>query len=299
MKRTLRYSILLLIAVQFSCSGTDDPVSDWDAYIEQHAEWQKSRLERLKSDNGWLNLAGLFWLEEGENTIGSDASDSILFPENFPENAGAIELRDTVIRYIPSALPVMIDSTIAGETLIRHDQQTDRTVFRYANYTWYVVRRGHRYGIRLRDLQHPRLKELERIPSYPFSKEWVVEATLERYDTLRRMEVPTVIDGYTETYDVPGELKFVMSRTTYTLLPFQAGKGYFLIFGDETNGIDTYGAGRFLYVEKPDTGKIIIDFNRAYNPPCAFSPYATCPLPPLENQLALEVTAGEKAVHLD
>lgn len=299
MKYTLFPLLFTIVLVQFSCTRNSDPVTDWDAYTEQHEVWQANRLERLKSDNGWLNLAGLFWLKEGENTIGSDSSNTTIFPAGFPAQAGSIILKDTVLLFKPGIVPVLADSLLAGETLLRHDQQKDRTIFRYENYTWYMVKRGNHFGIRLRDLQHSRLQELDHIPSYPFAKEWVVEAVLEPYDTLRKIEVPTVIDGYTEMHDVPGELSFNVNRKTFSLLPFTAGDGYFLIFGDETNGIDTYGAGRFLYVEKPKSGKIIIDFNRAYNPPCAFSPYATCPLPPIENQLALEVTAGEKSVHLE
>jgi uncharacterized protein (DUF1684 family) len=111
--------------------------------------------------------------------------------------------------------------------------------------------------------------------------------------------VPTVIEDFYEYYDVPGELVFKWKGKKQTLLPFKSRSGFFLIVGDATNGTDTYGAGRFLYAGPPKDGKVIIDFNRAYNPPCAFSPFATCPIPPLENILEISIEAGEKAVHLD
>jgi uncharacterized protein (DUF1684 family) len=284
----------------FSCSGTKEPVEDWEAYISAHGEWQQNRLDRLKSDRGWLNLAGLFWLQEGENTFGSDSSNSIVFPETFPAFGGMIVLEDTTPRLVthPGA-DITVEGAPVTETELQHDLQSSPTTMALGTYRWFIIKRGDRYGIRLRDLEHPRISELDHIPAYPFSKEFVVAAELVEFDSARTIEVPTVLDGFNEYYQAPGELVFRIGGKRQTLLPFRSGNGYFLIVGDATNGMETYGGGRFLYTEMIDGNKVIIDFNKATNPPCAFSPYATCPLPPLENIMDVEIPAGEKAVHLE
>ncbi len=185
------------------------------------------------------------------------------------------------------------------ETTLRHDQQKNTTILSYEAFRWFIIKRGDKFGIRLRDLNHPRIKALDHIPAYPLSEEWVIEAEYIAFDSIRTIEVPTAINGFSEFYKAPGELRFKKDGSTHSLIPFVSGKGYFIIVGDATNGIDTYGAGRFMYTEEIEGNKVILDFNRATNPPCAFSPFATCPLPPLENILDLPITAGEKSVHLE
>ncbi|MDA3822158.1 MAG: DUF1684 domain-containing protein [Bacteroidales bacterium] len=292
----LPITILLFVT---SCSQKEAIVSDWDSYISDYEAWQHTRLERLKAENGWLNLAGLLWLEEGENTIGSDQSNSVVFPKNFPPYAGKIILKDGVTTLIPiEEAKILVDSILAPEMKLNHDQEKNTTLMELGQFRWFVIKRGDKYAIRLRDLEHPRIAALDHIPSYPFDKNWVVEAEYITFDSVRTIEVPTAIEGFTEFYKVPGELVFKVKGKKQTLLPFKSGKGFFLIVGDATNGMETYGAGRFLYIEKVDGNKVIIDFNRAYNPPCAFSPFATCPLPPVENLLDIEIEAGEKGVHL-
>ncbi len=260
-------------------------VEDSEAFKADHAAWQKQRIDRLKTETGWLNLAGLFWLEEGVNTFGSDESNKLRFPEHFPAFGGEIILADSMI-------------SLNGSEL-RHDQQKETTLIANESFRWFIIKRGENYAVRLRNLEHPRIEELNHIPSYPLSEEWVIEAEFVAYDSARTIEVPTAIPNYNEPYKVPGELRFKKNGKTHTLLPFASGKGYFLIVGDATNGIDTYGAGRFMYTDQIDGNRVILNFNRATNPPCAFSPFATCPLPPLENILDLEIEAGEKGVHLE
>ena len=296
---TATYITLLIIFIS-ACQRRTDIITDWDAYTKAHEEWQETRLERLKSERGWLNLAGLFWLEEGENSFGSAPSNAIIFPEKFPLTGGSLILSDSTVTLTADPAAAI---RAGGEQLTRaelkSDQQENPTTLETGSYRWFILRRGDRFGVRLRDLEHPRIALLDSIPSYPFSKKWVVEAELVKFDSARTIEVPTVIDGFTEQYKAPGELTFRMNGRKHTLLPFKTGHGYFLIFGDATNGLETYGGGRFLYTERIENGKVIIDFNRGYNPPCAFSPFATCPLPPPENMLELNVEAGEKEVHFD
>lgn len=289
--------MLLLLS---SCSGIKNPVEDWEAYTDAYAEWQQNRLDRLKSERGWLNLAGLFWLQEGENTFGSDSANSIVFPKNFPALGGTIVWKDTVLKLIVHpGTEITVDSLPVTEMKLRHDLEKNTTTMSLDSFRWFIVKRGDRYAIRLRDLQHPRINELDNIPFYPFNKDYVVEAELVEFDSARTIEVPTVIDGFNEYYKAPGELVFRIDGKRQKLLPFSSGKGFFLIIGDATSGMETYGGGRFLYTEMIDGNKVIIDFNKATNPPCAFSPYATCPLPPLENILDVEIRAGEKAVHME
>lgn len=299
MKKYCLLLALILGNLVSSCTLKDPVISDWDTYISEYENWQHTRLERLKSESGWLNLAGLFWLEEGENTIGSDPSNSVVFPKNFPPIAGKIILEDSMATLmVKPGIEITVNGEPVSEMKLYHDQQDSTTIMALEHFRWFIIKRGERSAIRLRDLDHPRIASLDHIPSYPFDKDYVVEAKLIPYDSVRTLKVPTAIADFYEYYKVPGELQFTIKGKKQKLLPFTSGKGYFLIVGDATNGVETYGAGRFMYVDMPGKDKIIIDFNRAYNPPCAFSPFATCPLPPLENILDIEIKAGEKAVHL-
>lgn len=294
----LYLAALALTIISAGCHRDHQAIPDWESYTAEHEKWQENRLERLKSENGWLNLAGLYWLSEGKNSFGSDSSNTIIFPEKFPAFGGTIILEDSTARLVINPeTPITTGGKPIDDTILSNDNQPNTTVLAHGSFRWFIIRRGAQFGIRLRDLEHPRTGALDHIPSYPFNKKFVVEARMVPFDTVRIVEVPTVIDGYTEQYQAPGELVFRINGKRQTLLPFSSGKGYFLIFGDETNGMDTYGAGRFLYTEMINGDRVIIDFNKATNPPCAFSPFATCPLPPPENLLEMEIRAGEKTVH--
>ena len=300
MKKTILFSLAILLVLS-ACKKAQPVDEDWDAYISDYESWQHQRLERLKTENGWLNLAGLFWLKQGENTIGSDSTNDIVFPAGFAPFGGKIILKDTLtFLELEAGVEILADSIPAPSMELKHDQQPGTTLMQYGSFRWFIIKRGTKYGIRLRDLEHPRIKSLDHIPAYPFKKEYVVEASYVPYDSARTIEVPTVIEGFNEYYKVPGELQFKINGKKQVLLPFTSRNGYFLIVGDATNGAETYGAGRFLYIESEKDGEhVIIDFNRLYNPPCAFSPYATCPIPPLENILDIKIEAGEKGIHLE
>ncbi len=167
------------------------------------------------------------------------------------------------------------------------------------SFGWFIIKRGDQYGIRLRDYNHPRIRSLNQIPCYPVSLSWRIEAKFHPFRADSIFNVPTMIGG-TEEYRCPGKLVFTVGKVKTALYPFQTDDGFFIIFGDLTSGKETYASGRFLSTGKPDKhNRLIVDFNKAYNPPCAFSPYATCPLPPPQNRLKVEITAGEKAVHLE
>ena len=256
-------------------------------------------MERLKNKDGWLTLAGLYWLEEGENSFGSDPANDIVFADKADAFGGTLVLEDSIVTIrVAEGVDITSDGTPVRELLLFNDHADNTTRLQQGDLAWYIIKRGERYGIRLRDHTHPRLDELDHIPSYPIQTDYVVEARLEPFDQPRVMTVATPLEGYTESYDCPGILKFKIRGKELELYPFSSGKGYFLVIADETTGIDTYGAGRFMYAIPDSLGRIILDFNKAYNPPCAFSPYATCPMPPRENFLPAAIEAGEKSVHL-
>lgn len=294
---------LLLLIVLFllvGCNQSNPVIADEAAYVKSIEEWQHQRLERLKNKNGWLSLAGLYWLREGENSFGSDSSNLIVFPEKADDFGGTLHLEDSIVTLsVAEGVEITINDSLVTKIQLNNDHQDKTTYLQQGDLAWYIIKRGERYGIRLRDHKHPRISELDHIPSYPIQSSYVVEATLEPFETPLSMTVATPLEGYTETYEVPGLLKFKLRGKNLELHPFASGSGYFLVIADETTTIDTYGAGRFMYATPDSTGRIILDFNKAYNPPCAFSPFATCPMPPRENILEVAIEAGEKSVHLD
>ncbi|MFN8207492.1 MAG: DUF1684 domain-containing protein [Bacteroidales bacterium] len=270
-----------------------------DAYGEEIAAWRKSRIERLKSENGWLNLAGLFWLKEGKNTFGSDSSNDLVFPENAPAFAGVITKKDTLITLtIGKGVEIRSDGEIHSREELRSDATGKPTQLKMGTLSFFVIRRDTMFGIRLRDLESPMLNRLDSIPCFPADIHYRIRARFVPFDSVRTIEIQTVINTL-EKYRVPGKIEFWVEGNKCTLLPFDEGNQFFLLFADATSARETYGSGRFLYADKPDTeGNVILDFNKAYNPPCAFTPFATCPLPPKENLLNVAIRAGEKDVHI-
>ena len=278
-----------------SCNQEDNLEKGSEAYIQSINEWHSAREERLTRENGWLNLAGLYWLEEGENSFGSDKSSKIIFPENSPGSIGKFILVDSVVTVkIDDTIPVLIDSVETKSAELRSDVSGDPQIMSLKALRWFLIKRGDKYGIRLRDLNSETVKNFEGIERYPVNDEWKISAEFIQFDEPKKINIPTILGTVEEDFS-PGVLTFEKDGEEFKLLPTSAGEGLFVIFADETSGDETYGAGRFLYAEKQDSsGKAILDFNKAYNPPCAFSKYATCPLPPKENYLKLRIDAGEK-----
>jgi len=289
-----------ILSFPAGCNRSGPPVQDEAEYQASIETWRLERLERLKAEKGWLNLAGLFWLEEGENRFGSDPSNDIIFPDKASDFCGTLILKEGVVTLHAAQGSGIQDAGKPVTTLeLRDDHTRNTTILRQGDLAWNVIRRGEQFGIRLRDYKHPRIEKLDSIPSYPAQKDYVVEARLVPYDEPRIMKVATPVEGYMEEYTCPGELHFRLHGNKLTLLPFISGKQYFLVFADKTTGLETYGAGRFMYASRSRKGRVILDFNKAYNPPCVFTPYATCPMPPMENYLPIPIEAGEKAIHLD
>lgn len=291
--RTVSQLFMILLTLN-ACNQNGDSS---DAYLKEINRWKEKRLARLKSENGWLNLAGLFWLEEGLNTIGSDSTNSIIYPEKAPLRLGIYTLENGQVSFVPEpGVDVLLDGKPIEEIEIQTDKSGKPTLLETGSLAWFIIERGDQFGIRLRDYEHPAIDELTFIETYPADPAWKIEAAFEAYDEPRELLIPTII-GTVEKNMCPGILRFTIDGVEQVFYPVAAGKKLFVIFADETSALETYGGGRFLYLDRPDKrGVVTIDFNKAFNPPCAFTEYATCPLPPKENFLTVKIEAGEKGV---
>lgn len=292
------YTIKLNLIIAFVCTlfaGCSKAPNADTAYQKSIEQWHAKRVENLKKEGGWLNLAGLYWLEEGNNTIGSSKDNKIVFPEGAPAKIGTISLSSGTLKFTSANnVKVKVDGTEKKESVITDDMSGKATVMDLNNYRWIVIKRGTKYGIRLRDLNSPLVKSFKGVDRFDVDSSWRVTADFVKYASPKVITIPNIL-GSTEQDTVKGELKFRLDNKEYHLVPISEGDEFFIIFADETNGEETYGAGRFLYAQAPDSsGKVTVDFNKAYNPPCAFTKYATCPLPPKENYLHLKIAAGEK-----
>ncbi len=277
-----------------SCTGGNKPHASKE-YLQEMDAWRAKRIKNLKSETGWLNLVGLYWLKEGENTFGSGKNNDIIFPEDAPEQIGTFVLKNGKVTVnINQNVDVEINGKKITTSELENDLHGKPTVLSWKNYRWFIIKRADRFGVRLRNLEAKLVKEFKGIESYPVDEKWKVPAIFVRYKTPKLLEIPTII-GTIEEDTAKGYLQFELEGNQFTLDPIDSGDKFFIIFADKTSGKETYGGGRFLYVPKPDSsGKTVIDFNKAYNPPCAFTKYATCPLPPKDNYLKIAITAGEK-----
>ncbi len=269
-----------------------------DAYRTSVDAWHAERVARLAAEDGWLSLIGRDWLKPGENTLGSAPGSTVLLPDwAAPAQAGLFFLEGTTVRFKP--LPgsgLLLNGQPAREALLKSDAEGKPDVLQAGRVTFYVIRRGDRFGIRIKDPETPARKAFHGVQRYLVDPAWRVEAEFLPYATPQSRAIPTVL-GTSEPMTAPGLLKFKVGGREVTLEPMIEDPEHpelFLIFKDATSAHGTYAAGRFLYADMPRDGKVVLDFNRAVNPPCAFTLYATCPLPPKQNQLDLAITAGEQ-----
>ena len=285
------------------CSGvflTGGAASD-EGHEADVREWRSDRVERLTKNDGWLTLTGLYWLEEGESTCGSDPESDVVLPAPAPAMAGTVTLADggAVFEAAPD-VEVLIDGEARRRVELNSDTEGAATLVELGvpkapRVIFHLIDRGGRIGVRVKDREHPALTGFEGIDYYPIDGRWRIEADFEPYDPPRTVPVPTVL-GTVNEVPSPGAVVFRMAARELRIDALPADEGrLWLIFGDASNGKETYGGGRFLYADGPDeNGRVRVDFNKSYNPPCAFTPYATCPLPPPQNKLKLAVRAGEK-----
>lgn len=253
--------------------------------------WRAERYAALRRDVGWLTLAGLAWLEPGVNRVGSDAAADIVIPAG-PPSAGTITVEDGVTRASGSF-------THHGEPVrdlrLVNDHEGEPTMLELDALRLCVIERGGRLAVRTWDLESPARRAFDGIDHWPVDAAWQLRGRFERTPG-RTLPVPDVL-GTNDEQPSPGDVHIELARGSHRLQALDGGASgaLWLVFGDATNGRETYGGGRFVYTSVPDAdGSVSVDFNRAYNPPCVFSPYATCPLPWPANRLPFRVEAGER-----
>jgi len=269
-----------------------------DAYRASVDAWHAERVARLSAEDGWLSLIGRDWLKPGENTLGSAPGSTVLLPEwAAPAKAGLFFLEGDKVRFRP--LPgsgLLLNGKPASEASLSSDADGKPDVLQAGRVKFYLIRRGQQFGIRIKDPETPVRKAFKGVPRYPVDPTWRIEADFIPYTTAQIRAVPTVL-GTSEPMSAPGLLRFKVGGREITLEPMVEDPEHpelFIIFVDATGGRGTYPAGRFLYAAMPKNGKVTLDFNRAINPPCAFTHFATCPLPPKQNHLEIAISAGEK-----
>ena len=278
-----------------------------DAATERAAvqKWRAERVSELTSDTGWLTLVGLFWLDKGTNSFGRAASNHLVLDHpSLPALAGTFEATERGARFTakPDAA-ITLDGKQVTRVEMLADQTGSPTVLASGSLRFFIIERGGKMGVRVRDVDSPRRRNFTPIEYYPVDTAWALSARFEPYDPHRRIRIVNIL-GMEEEMDSPGALVFTKEGREWRLdavLEDPADQTLFVMFADGTNGKGSYGGGRFLRVPLPTpqgpgaaTLGARVDFNEAYNPPCAFNDFATCPLPPYQNHLTLQVTAGEK-----
>ncbi len=272
-----------------------------ESFLKDLEQWRKTRDSGLRGENGWLTLVGLDWLAEGENTFGSDPANAVpLPPGKAPAKAGIFILDHGVVRVkvaANSGLYLNAKPLQTPESLsLNNDADGKPDVLSTGELSFYVIKRGDRFGVRVKDSKSPVRLEFKGIDSFAPDPDYQVTAQFVSYAKPKDIQIPTVL-GTSDTMQAPGYVKFKLRGKDLTLEPViedPSDPQLFFIFKDKTSGKGTYPAGRFLYAAMPKDGKVVLDFNRAYNPPCAFTSFATCPLPPPQNRLPIAVKAGEK-----
>lgn len=312
MKRLLAFALIL--ALPFACKRAEEPAPPAAAstvttastetaapvsHEEEIRNWQTRRAERLKAEDGWLSLVGLFWLQEGENRFGSDRTKNrVILPAKAPAEAGTLAMKGGRVTLHPKA-PLTIDGKQVTEPVeLRDDSDPNQkpTIVQLGSMRFQIIKRGDRYGVRIKDPESETRTHFAGLEYYPIDPKWRVEATFEPYNPPKKIPI-TDVTGMTSDNISPGALVFTIDGQTQRIDPIleEGSDELFLIIKDATSRDATYPAGRYLYSPKPGPdGKVIVNFNRAYNPPCAFTDFATCPLPPKQNVLPIRIEAGEK-----
>ncbi|HET6462703.1 MAG TPA: DUF1684 domain-containing protein [Candidatus Krumholzibacteria bacterium] len=274
-------------------------------YTRDIDDWHEARLTRLKAEDGWLTLVGLFPLPNGTHTFGSAKDNELIFPAGSPEHGGTLVVQDTLVTLTPAPGVTMTDVALQKERVnppiasampLKSDRSGPPSKIKMGSIQFYVIDRPGSMYLRVKDANNPARKNFKGIDRFPVSKKWLFDATFERYNPPHLIKVANVL-GYEENVQCPGAVAFEKDGKTYRLEALSLDEGELeIIYGDATSGHTTYGGGRFIYVTVPKEGdQTVIDFNKSYNPPCVFTEYATCPIPGRENILPFKVEAGEKA----
>jgi len=273
--------------------GIDAQLSAYSFEIEQ---WREKMENRLRAEDGWLALIGLYWLNEGQNTVGSNPNSDIPLPDA-PGQVGVIEFHEGQASITAAdGVELLVDGVPTRTALLRDDTtKGGPTLVSVGSITFYVIRRGDQYGVRARDTNNPDRLTFEGRNWFPIDTNYRVTGKLIPHTPVRALQVINSV-GQIVPIDNPGAVEFELNGQTFMLEAFASDehqKELWFVFKDRTSGQSTYGAGRFMYAPLAEDGTVILDFNKAYHPPCAFTPYATCPRPPQGNVLPVAIEAGE------
>ena len=264
------------------------------AYTASIKHFDSLRVKALTEQNGWLNLAGLYWLKPGDNTFGSAVNNTLVFKhKNMPASLGKFKVVGSRVSFEFNKAVTNFPSDYSEEmVLFDLSNKTDTSIY-FKQFVWSVIIREDKIGVRFRDLKNPALTAFKGNKRFAIHEKWNLPAKLLPPNP-SGLFVTNVL-GQTTAQDYAGKISFEYQGKNYVLDAINEGPGdLFVVFGDATNGISTYHTGRFMYVSRPDSnGNTFIDFNKSFNPPCAYTPFATCPIPPRQNILPFKVTAGE------
>lgn len=268
-------------------------MTDPDAHRAAVEAWRAQRYGALRREIGWLTLAGLDWLRPGVNRIGTALDAEVVLPSG-PAEAGTLTVSDDEVRADGTPQGFSIEGIPVTDLRLVNDQEGEPTILELGPLRLCMIERGGRLALRTWDTESVARRDFTGIDHWPVDTAWQLDASFEPAE--RALDVPDVL-GTVEEEMSPGDVVFELDGVTHRLQALAGGDAgeLWLVFGDATNGHETYGGGRFLYTGAPDAGgRVVVDFNRAYNPPCVFSPYATCPLPWPANKLPIRIEAGER-----
>lgn len=274
-------SLVLIFVSTLACAD--------DAYTRQIVQFQAAREAELKADDGWLTVVGLHWLKRGPNRVGSEKGIDVPLPASAPKFVGWIKLRGQVLAFEPVAnSPVRWNGKPAAAGIL----QLDRDILAIGRVKFFVIKRPDGFAVRVKDNDSATRREFTHLKWFPVDASWRFEARYTEFEQPETIMFDTLAGGRQE-HSSPGYVTFTKDGKEYRLDPVLEGNRLFFVIRDQTSGKSTYGGARFVYTALPKDGKVTLDFNQAINPPCAFTKFATCPLPPPQNRLSMAVTAGE------
>jgi uncharacterized protein (DUF1684 family) len=290
----------MLLALMIPVSALADIAEG--SYEQQILDWRKGRNERLSSPDGYLAQVGLEWLAEGENRLGRQDISTIAMPGG-PDDWGTIFVDGDELRFRPApGAGIRVNGQevgkVVGEVMLKPDVPGEPTIISQGDLSFYAIYRQS-YALRIKDVNSPDLQAFSGVENFDIQEDWRVDARFLRAPQDTTIEIANVL-GQTDPSPVFGTVEFDREGKTHRLIALgdEESTSLWFLFADRTSGRETYGAGRFLYSDgMPENGRVVVDFNKAYNPPCAFNDFSTCPLPPQENRLNIAVTAGEKKYH--
>lgn len=283
----LRSAVGIIILVLCSLAGLAQGGSP---YLDSLERWRSDHESSLRADDGWLTVVGLGWLKDGANRAGSAADADVRLPAGAPAAIGVFRLAGGTVTFEPSA---GVATEINGRPASQQTMRPDGDRLTIGSLSLFVIKRGEKFGIRVKDRNSAARREFAGETWYPGSEAWRVTARFDPYDPPRMIPILNVL-GQVDPQPSPGAVVFTIAGKEYRLDPIGQGRQLFFIFKDLTSTDGTYPAGRFLYAPMPQNGRVVLDFNKAENPPCAFTEFATCPLPPKQNLLPMAIEAGER-----